>query len=206
MCPLPNTSRSTSDSTTPGETGSVAAAFARKDYYQELIGKANTVPIVKIFKHYSVHLDAQNRKTTCPLKSHSGGRERTPSFWYYPETNTFHCFGCHKGPSCCDFVAEMDRCTKVQAAHKILQLFGSDVDEDNIFDPEDMEERLEIMMDFSNTVREFYQTYSTEEAGVYVEAACKKFDTLNSRKKPHNNEALQRIVEQLKEYISLYKP
>jgi len=61
------------------------------------------------------------------------------------------------------------------------------------------------MMDFSNTVREFYQTYPTEEAGVYVEAACKKFDALNLKKKL-NNEALQRTVEQLKQYITLYKP
>ena len=205
MCPIPSTTRSNSDSKTPGETGSVAAAFAGKDYYQELIGKANTVPIVKIFKHYGVRLDAHNRKTTCPLKSHAGGRERSPSFWYYPETNTFHCFGCHKGPSCCDFVAEMDRCTKVQAAQKILQLFGSDVDEDNIFDPEDLAERLEIMMDFSNTVREFYQTYPTDDAGVYVEVACKKYDALNLRHKL-DNEALRRTVEQLKEYINLYKP
>jgi hypothetical protein len=205
MCPLPSTSRSDSDSTTPGETGSVAAAFTGKDYYQELIGKANTVPITKLFKLYNIHLDAHNRKTTCPLKAHAGGRERSPSFWYYPETNTFHCFGCHKGPSCCDFVAEMDRCTKVQAAHKILNLFESDIDEDNMFNPQDFEERLNIMMDFSDTVRVFYQTYPSEEAGVYVEVACKKYDALNLKHKL-DNEALRRIIEQLKEYITLYKP
>jgi arsenate reductase-like glutaredoxin family protein len=99
----------------------------------------------------------------------------------------------------------LENCTKVQAAYKILQQFGSDIDEDNIYDPEDLAERLQIMMDFSNAVREFYQTYSTEEAGVYVEAVCKRFDTLN-RKKKLNNEALQRVVQQFKLYITLYKP
>lgn len=99
----------------------------------------------------------------------------------------------------------MERCTKVQAAYKILQLFGADVDDDNIYDPEDLAERLKIMMDFSNTVREFYQTYPSEEAGVYVEQACKKLDTLQLKKRL-NNEALSRTVEQLKEYITAYKP
>lgn len=205
MCPIPSTTRSNSDGKTPGETGSVAAAFAGKDYYQELIGKANTVPIAKVFKHYGVRLDTHNRKTACPFRSHKGGRERTPSFYFYPDTNSFNCYGCSIGGRCCEFVMHMEHCTKVQAAYKILQLFGSDVDEDNIFDPEDLAERLVIMMDFSNAVREFYQTYPTEEAGVYVEVACKKYDALNLKHKL-DNEALRRTVEQLKEYINLYKP
>lgn len=205
MCPIPNTSRSDSDGKTPGETGSVAASFAGKDYYQELIGRANSVPIGKLFKHYGIRVDVHNKKTSCPFKSHKGGRERTPSFYFYPETNSFNCYGCSTGGRCCDLVMRLENCTKVQAAYKILQQFESDVDEDNIYDPEDLAERLQIMMDLSNTVREFYRTFSTEEAGVYVEAACKKFDTLHLKKKL-NNEALQRTVEQLKEYITLYKP
>jgi len=205
MCSIPSDPRPNSDGKTPGETGSPSAAFAGKDYYQELIGKANSVPIMKLFKHYGMRLDAYNKKCSCPFKSHKGGRERSPSFYFYPDTNSFNCYGCSTGGRCCDLVMHLERCTKVQAAYKILQLFGSDVDEDNIYDPEDMAERLQIMMDFSNAVREFYQSYPTEEAGVYVEAVCKKFDTLN-RKKKLDNKALQRVVEQFKLYITLYKP
>ncbi len=205
MCPLPNTSRPTSDSATPGETGSSAASFGGKDYYQELIGKANSVPIIKLFRHYGIKIDSYNKKTSCPFKSHKGGRERTPSFYFYPDTNSFNCYGCSTGGRCCELVMHMERCTKVQAAYKILQLFGADVDDDNIYDPEDLAERLKIMMDFSNAVREFYQTYPGEEAGVYVEQACKKLDTLQLKKRL-NNEALNRTVEQLKEYITAYKP
>lgn len=205
MCPVPNTSRSNSDSQTPGETGSATVSFAGKDYYQELIAKANTVPIAKLFRHYGIRLDLHNKKTTCPFKQHKGGRERTPSFYFYPDTNSFNCYGCSTGGRCCELVMHMEGCTKVQAAYKILQMFESDVDEDNIYNPEDFEMRLKIMMDFSDTVREFYQTFSTPEAGVYVEQACQKFDMLNLKKRL-NNEALSRIVEQLKEYIALYKP
>jgi hypothetical protein len=204
MCPLPSSDRPISGSETPRETGSVAEAFGGKDYYQELIGKANTIPIIKVLKHYNVRVDAYN-KNTCPLRTHKGGRERTPSFKVYPETNTFFCFGCKAKSRPCDFVALMDNCSRVQAAHKLLKLFESDVDEDNIYSPEDFEERLRIMMEFSEAVRDFYRSNSGEKAAVYVEAACKKFDALNTKNKL-NNEALARIVEEFKEYIRLYKP
>ena len=205
MCPIPNTTRSDSDGTTSGEAGSVAAAFTGKDYYQELISRSNTVPLTRIFKHYSIRIDAFTKKIICPFKSHKGGRESTPSFYFYSETNSFYCFGCKAGTRACDFVAEMEHCTKVQAAHQILELFESEVDEDNVYDKVSFSERLEIMIDFSNVVREFHQTYPTDHARLYVEAACKKYDALSLKKKL-NNEALRRVVEQLKEYITLYKP
>src|SRR5574337_99974 len=208
MCPISNTNGSTSNGETPGETGSAAMSFAGKDYYQELIDKANTVTIIKLFKLYGVRLDAYNRKVTCPFKSHKGGRERTGSFNYYPDTNSFYCFGCKiGGPHAhgCEFVAAIDGITKVQAAYKILQLFESDVDEDNIYSAQDFEERLKIMMEFSDAVREFHQSFPMPEAAVYVEMQCEAFDTLNLKHKL-DNEALRRAVERLKEYINLYKP
>jgi len=206
MRPLSNTARSDSSSETPGDSGNIAEAFTGKDYYQDLIDRANTVPIGSIFKLYHIRVDDYNRKTTCPFKSHKGGRETTPSFWFYPETNSYCCYGCRCGSRVVDFVAEMDHCTKIQAAHKVLELFGDDVDEDGVHDPASFAERLEIMMDFSTTVREFYQTYSAEDAWVYIEVACKKYDALNLKHQKLDSEALHRIVEQLKDYINLYKP
>jgi hypothetical protein len=205
MRSLSDTTRSDGQSEASSDSGDIGAAFTGKDYYQDLIGRANTVPLVKIFKHYGVRLNAYNLKVTCPFKSHKGGRETTASFNFYPETNSYCCFGCRRGSRPCDFVAEMDRCDKLQAAHKVLELFESDVDEDNIYDRASSSECLEIMMDFSNTVRDFYLNYSDDEARVYVEGACKKYDALNLKHRL-DNEALRRIVEQLKEYINLYEP
>ena len=205
MRAVSSTARSDSSSSSSSDTGDFAEAFTGKDYYQELINRANSIPLIKVLRHYSIRLDPYNRKTTCPFKSHKGGRESTPSFYFYPDTNSFYCFGCKAKSRPCDFIAGMDNCTKIQAAHKLLQLFGSDVDEDAIFDRMDFAERLKIMLDFSETVREFYQTYSDERARVYIEVACKKYDTLNLKHKL-DNEALRRTVEQLKEYIVLYKP
>lgn len=206
MCAVSDTTRSNSGRETSGDIGDLTEAFTRKDYYQKLIERANTVSLIKIFKHYGIKLDLYNRKIRCPLKSHSGGRERTPSFGFFPDTNTYHCFGCKAGPAPCNFVAEMDRCTKVQAAYKILELFDADADKDGIYEGIDFSEKLVIMMDFSNVVREFYQTYSGEEARVYIEMVCASYDEILLKHERLDNDALRRTVEQLKEYIFLYKP
>lgn len=205
MCPISNRTRPDGYGETSGEATNTATSFTGKDYYQELINRANTIPLSKVFRQYNIRLDAHNKKVTCPFKSHKGGRESTPSFYFYPDTNSFYCFGCKGGTRACDFVATMDNCTKVQAAHKLLEMFESDVDEDNIYDKVSFSERLEIMMDFSTVVREFHQTFPSDRARLYVEAACKKYDVLNLKKKL-SNEALRSVVDQIKEYIKLYKP
>lgn len=212
MCPLSNTARSDCHSQTSSEVGDITAAFTGKDHYQNLIDLASTVPLVKIFKHYAVHYNDMHYKITCPFKSHKGGRESTASFKYYSETNSFCCFGCRTGGPFAHaphFVAAMDGISLVKAAVKVLELFKDnvgDVDDDNYLSPVDADGRLKIMMDFSNTVRDFYQTYATEEARVYVERACEAYDQINLRHKSLDNEALFRTVEQLKDYINHYKP
>jgi len=205
MRAISSSARPDSSSSSSDDYGDIADAFTGQDYYQELINRANTIPLIKVLKYYGIRLDPYNRKTTCPFKSHKGGRESTPSFYFYHDTNSFYCFGCKAKSRPCDFVAGMDNCTKVQAAHKLIQLFEIDVDEDNLFDRMDFAERLKIMLDFSTAVREFYRTYDAEEARVYVEVACQKYDALNLKHKL-DNEALRRTVEQLNEYITLYKP
>lgn len=207
MRPISDPTRPASASATPGETGDIAASFTGKDYYQELIDRANTVPLTRIFKLYHLHVDDHNRRMTCPFKSHKGGRETTPSFWYYPETNSFRCYGCaigHRQAHGCEFIAAMEGISRVKAANKILALFATDVDEDSTFSKQDFSERLEIMMDFSNYVREFRQSHLDEKSQQFIEDMCWVYDQHNLNRN-HSNEALRRIVEQLKEKIISYK-
>lgn len=205
MRPIPNTTRPVGNREIPREDGDFTTPFGvGKDFYKDLIRHANTVPIVRVFKHYGVRLDEQHIRVTCPFKSHNGGRENTPSFYYYPHTNSYHCFGCKVGNRACDFVAEMDGCSKTKAAQKILSLFGSDADVDNVLDRQDFSERLEIMMDFSNTIREFRQTYTHVDAQTFIEDKCRIYDQLHARHKNLDNEALRELVRQLKEEITSY--
>jgi hypothetical protein len=206
MRPIPDPAGFISPSTSSGETGDITTSFTGKDHYQELIDRANTVPLTRIFKLYHLRIDEHNRKITCPFKSHKGGRETTPSFWFYPETNSFRCYGCgigHKQTHGCEFIAAMEGISRVKAANKILDLFATDVDEDNVLNKQDFSERLEIMMDFSSAVREFRQTHIDEKSQKFIEDMCWVYDQHNL-KHDHNNEALRRIVEQLKDKITSY--
>ena len=208
MCNLSDTTGSDSDSQVSGEAGDLTNAFTGKDYYQDLIEKADTVPIVQVFKLYGLRIDENNRKVICPFKSHKGGRESTPSFYYYAETNSFRCFGCGTGGKSshgCDFIAAADGVSKVNAAYKILDLFNSYVDTDNICDRENFSERLEIMMDFSNVVREFRHKNLDEKSQEFIEFICSVYDQHNL-KRNLDNEALRRVVARIKGKINLYTP
>lgn len=208
---ISSASRSNSSSQASNEAGSIADAFTGKDYYQDLIDLANTIPLSTIFKRYNIYCNESACYIRCPFKSHKGGREGTASFKYYHETDSFCCFGCHVGgpfAHAAHFVASMEGISTVKAAHRIIELYRDELGDvnDEHLTQDDHGERLKIMLDFSSTVREFHQTYSSEDARVYIELVCKAYDSLSMRHKHYNNEALARIVEQLKERISLYKP
>lgn len=205
MRDLSNNTGSISYSETRGENGDFAAPIAGKEFYKDLIRQANTVPLVRIFKHYGLRLDENNKKCICPFTSHNGGRENSASFNFYPQTNTFWCFGCKTGIGGTDFIAAMENITKVKAAYKIIDLFSSDVDPDGVLTTQDFSERLEIMMDFSNSVREFRRINIDKKASEFIENICLVYDTVNL-KHDLNNEALRSVVTKLKEEIISYKP
>ncbi len=204
MCNLSSTTGSNSYGETSWEDGDIATPSSVKSSYKDLISRANNVSITQVFKHYGLHLDIDNHKIICPFKSHKGGRESTASFLYYPETNTFYCFGCHTGRGCCDFVAKMDGISEVKAAHKILELFNSNI-VDDLESPqqEDFSERFEIMLSFSEAVRDFRSEHTDPKSLEFIEHVCWVYDTINLKHKL-NNDALLQMVEDLKEQIVSY--
>jgi DNA primase len=210
MCDISNTAGFDGYGETSGEVGDSADPAARKIYFQNLINKANSVPLIQIFKYYKLFLNENSRKTICPFKSHKGGRESSGSFYFYPETNSFYCFGCKLGGQyahACEFVSFIENISKVKAAFKIFKLFENDVVESGgveLFDSENNSERLEIMLDFSNVVREFRQTFIDEKSHAYIEHACSVYDKTNLSHKSLDNVALRRVVDSLKEYIAAY--
>lgn len=210
MRDLPNTTGPVSYGETSWETGDTPEAATGKTYHQELIYQANTVPLMLIFKHYNIRIDAARCIIVCPFKSHKGGRESTGSFKYFAETNSFHCYGCKVGGSWahgCEFIAAMDGISRSKAAVKIINLFGDAINADAIDDmleTENFAEKFKIMLEFANVVREFRQTAIDEKAVEFIEYMCSVYDTMNFRRKL-NNEALRRIVDELKETIQKYK-
>jgi hypothetical protein len=200
------TARSVSNCETSREDGGFTETFIGQSY-KGIICRANSIPIIDIFKYYGLHIDEYNRKHICPFKSHKNGRENTPSFIYYHETNTFFCWGCKVTGKCCDFVSEMDNIKKLDAANKILSLFDNDDLVYNLddFDKQDFSERLEIMLDFSNSVREFRESHYSENSFIFIEKICKTYDDLIKRHDDFSNDALKASVRNFKKIISIYR-
>lgn len=202
MRKISSTSRPNSSSESSGQSRDITTPFAGEGY-QNIVEQANTVSIKKIFAMYGIKLDNINRKTICPFKSHKGGRESTASFYYYPDTNTYYCYGCRQGSKPTDFVVYMDTCNKVTAAKKILEHFYLDSDDLYLVDRQDFSERMEIMMKYSNAVRNFHLNFSDDKSFIFIEEVCQVFDKLNDK---HNldNDALKSVVSQLIEEINNY--
>jgi hypothetical protein len=192
----------------PGQIRDSSEALTGKAFYQELIRKANTVPIINIFKHYGVRISNTQCTIICPFKSHKGGRENSGSFAYYPHTNSFFCFGCKVGGQFahgCEFIAAMENISKAKAAQKILQLFSDDAEDGELFEGDNFSERLEIMISFSNMVRNFRQEHFDEKAHLFIEDMCLIYDDM-CNKRSLDNAALRVLIDKLKEKIISYKP
>jgi hypothetical protein len=206
---LPSTTGSFSYGETSWTAGDLTKIDAGKAAEQDLIAKANSVPLFNVLRYYNVRITPSYvNSTICPFKHHKGGRERTGSFYFYPETNSFYCHGCKTGGMhrhAVAFVAAYEGITFVKAAQKIIGLFGSDVDPLAEFsDDRNYSEQLEIMMDFSNAVREFRKNYLDDESQYFIENACAAYDELNS-KHDMDNDSLRSLIFKLKEQIDIRK-
>lgn len=187
----------------PGETRDSPTPAQKSG--QELKARANAVPILSVFKWRGVHISAYNPQTRCPFKSHKGGQENRPSFRYYPDTNSFNCFGCHRGGGPVEFIMHMDGIEKMDAAVKILDEFEDKVDEDFIFEAQNMPERTEIMAEFSSAVQEFRQNHEGEHAFQFIEYLCWVYDRTNLNHK-YDNDSLRRLNAHMIDWIRSYIP
>lgn len=76
------------------------------------------LPIKKLLAHYGLIPDSstssgRSNHIKCPFHA-----DDTPSCKIYPETNTFHCFGCGKTGDVIDFIMFIEQCTKHEAILK----------------------------------------------------------------------------------------
>lgn len=66
---------------------------AKVDNFPQLLDKARQIPIVdEIEKYLRVTKYGSKYKALCPFHN-----EKTPSFYIYPDSNSFYCFGCQTG-------------------------------------------------------------------------------------------------------------
>ena len=171
--------------------------------YKEQIKKANSVPIIFIMRAYGIKLDQNTKHIVCPFaKRHKNGQDSTPSFNIYINTNSFWCFGCKTGASCVDFVSNMDNIGTGKAAEKILSIYNGNIDLLEINNNLDFSQRLQLLMEFSNYIREMMQSSNNINTFKYLEEVCQALDNLNMKyKKNIDNDALLFILDKLRKKV-----
>ena len=199
---LQNPTRPVSNNQLPIQDRDLTAAFTGQEAYEEIGQRAQSVSLIKLFKHYNINIDQYNRKCTCPFSKHKGGRESTASFYYYPETNTFWCFGCKTGSNPVDLVANLEGCNKIQAAMKILNSFadGEQSLDLNREGRDTYKERVDLIFSFSSKVRDML--LSSPERQPAIEGICSSFDKMNDKYEldiPALTYLISRILDKLED-------
>lgn len=75
--------------------------------------------IVKVLNEYGIAMN-KNKHCKCPFH-----KDDKPSLRIYPETNTYHCFGCDKTGDVIQFIQEIENCIKHKALKKAKELIGT---------------------------------------------------------------------------------
>jgi len=173
-----------------------------QDAVKVRITQANSVELLKIIKQYGVHLDEHNRKCICPFPFHAN--EKTASFFYYKDTNSFFCFGCKNGGGPVNFVSLFEDISKGEAATKITSKFHVDPNI-TVKNSTDFVDRQHLMLDFSELIRNFiFDNLDDKQALEYSEKVGLIFDTINLR---HNldNAGLKSLIKKLQIKLEQYK-
>lgn len=204
--------RKVSDSTRPssrssgtGEspnTGDGSEAFAH-------IKSANRkVRLIDILRHYGIKVEknyqrpAWSNNIICPLPSHKGSKERTPSFGYCFLTDHFTCLGCGKSGRSVEFISLYEGVSRTEVAEKILAQYGEDISEE---DNDYVEEISPILFDCSKHLQKAIQgNKNNPEKLKEIERLIRWFDLYLMNKATGNHilpEELQHRVDKIKELI-----
>lgn len=203
MLVLPDTAGRTCDSEASFKDTDFTTPDGRKVSTKSIIDQANIIPLQYLFKEFNIPLDMNNRKTRCLF--HHGGNERSASFYFYPDSNRFHCFGCNKTGLPTDLVALIKRMSKLDAAVFILEKFAGHINpSDELSETKDIFSN-DIVVEFSNTIRDFIKSNGVSpEAVTFAEKLCYSFDTINE-KHSLDHAGLVRLIGKLRVRLEQYK-
>lgn len=82
---------------------------------------AETVSILDVAQQYIPHLRKEGRRYKAQCIFHD---DRNPSLVFFPDTNSFYCFGCKKGGSVITFVQCINNCSFKKAVEILNNIYG----------------------------------------------------------------------------------
>jgi hypothetical protein len=198
MQPLPSRNGATDYGEEQGGFGYANDVVERRQQLAELIAKANTVPLPEVMRKYGFLVDQFNRKIACPFKFHQNGNERTASFWYYPDTNSFYCFGCKSSRSPSDFVALYDGVSRIKAASKIIESFASEVSDDWELSFNSTEHH-DVVVAFSNSIQNAMR--NCPDKLVDIETIAEAFDMITEKYQQLDLDSTKKLIAKMTERL-----
>jgi DNA primase len=177
--------------------------YAEIDVIKQTIDKANTANLLDILHKHNVNIDTYNRKACCPFPFHKGGNERSGSFTYYANTNSFNCYGCKTGGGPVEFIEAYSNHTlnKYNAAISIINNYAIHITKTI----ERSANHYNIYLEFSHLVRGFIiQNKDNSQAIDYAEYVSSTFDSLR-KNLPLEPEGVNRLYTVLKKKLEDYK-
>jgi hypothetical protein len=130
---------------------------------------ANAFPLRKLFSLYSLNL--VNNKMSCPFHG-----DRSPSFVFYEDTNSFYCFGCSAGTKAIDFISLKENVSRSSAADFILNIENF---KDSLTLTENKSDQFKYNLIFSEMILSFRSKNNPIEFNEYIEKLCKVYDDMN---------------------------
>ena len=126
----------------------------------ELIEK---VDIVSLVEEYNIPLEesGDNFVALCPFHPDN----RTKSFFVFPLTNTWYCFGCKKGSSVFDFIMEIEHKSFQETIHFLAEKVGYE----NNFLLDTLKKKLENLelKDDDTTIMKFREVRESVERQIF---------------------------------------
>lgn len=150
------------------------------------------VTLVETLRNYQIKLVSSGDKfvANCPFRDHS---DNTPSFVLYPSTDSFYCWGCHRGGDVVQFLIHYEQISKEEVQKKLGLGQDAVTEIESILKPPTLVEsdyNEEVNFVVSGLVREKLQK------GVFWERVApilQKFDRRLTTEKLNEQEAKQII-------------
>jgi CHC2-type zinc finger protein len=177
-------------------------AWAHEESW-EILRRANATDLAVVLKQFGIQVDEYNKKAHCPFPFHQN--DRTASFFYYKNTNSFHCFGCKSDGGSVEFLSLMNGISREEAANKIIERFEIDPNTIITERSEDFQQRHNLILEFSTLIRTFILHNINDAIAIeHAEKVCLIFDTINNK---HNldNDGIKSLMSKLKIKLAQYK-
>lgn len=148
---------------------------------QQTVALCKKISLEQVFKHFNIEYPNGVGHIKCPFPAHNATGQ-TPSFKFYDESNSFFCWGCHKGGDAINFVMGMRGVDFLTAAQYLVEVFKVKVESSFLVS------MIRSLQGESSEVDKYYKIIS---------------QIVSIRRKKLKNEEILEIVMSFYKFISL---